>query len=414
MKFVLNELKERGLLKQFTNEEKLKRAQDEHSAVYCGVDPTVNSLHIGHLVQLINLKRFQDFGFKPIAIIGGATGMIGDPSFKSEERQLLTLEQVDENVIGIKKQLKKLIPDVEVLNNADWLKPMTLIEFLRDIGKDFNLAYLLAKENIASRIEKGLSITEFAYTMLQAYDFYKLYQTKNCWVQLGGSDQWGNITSGIDYIASKIGNANSKACGVTSNLLTKKDGTKFGKTESGAIWLDPSKTSEYEFYQFFLNQDDQDLEQLLKFLTFLPSKKISEILEQHNKETFKRLGQKELAREITSWVHGEAGFSKAIKISESIFSGKLNDLSKEELKIVSQSIPSAQVQSNLTILEFLVSSKIASSNREARELLADKAITIQDKNDFIESDLIDVKYYAYDNVVIVKKGKRKYFSIVCK
>nr|WP_250638287.1 tyrosine--tRNA ligase [Spiroplasma clarkii] len=150
---------------------------------------------------------------------------------------------------------------------------MTLIEFLRDIGKDFNLAYLLAKENIASRIEKGLSITEFAYTMLQAYDFYKLYQTKNCWVQLGGSDQWGNITSGIDYIASKIGNANSKACGVTSNLLTKKDGTKFGKTESGAIWLDPSKTSEYEFYQFFLNQDDQDLEQLLKFLTFLPSKK---------------------------------------------------------------------------------------------------------------------------------------------
>jgi tyrosyl-tRNA synthetase len=269
MNSILDELKWRDILKQVTNEDKVAKAQQSGAALYCGFDPTADSLHVGHLIQIMNLKRFQDFGFHPLAIIGGGTGMIGDPSFKAAERKLLTIETVDEYVSGIKAQLNRLIPDITVVNNADWLRKMSLIDFLRFVGKDFNLAYLLAKDNIASRIEKGLSITEFAYTMLQAYDFYELYENYNCRVQIGGSDQWGNITSGTDYISSRIGHAESDACGVTMNLLTKKDGTKFGKTESGAVWLDAAKTSEYEFYQFFINQDDADCEKFLKYLTFL-------------------------------------------------------------------------------------------------------------------------------------------------
>lgn len=413
MKFILDDLKERNLVKQVTNEEKLKKAQEINSGVYCGIDPTANSLHIGHLVQLLNLKRFYEFGFKPLAVIGGATGMIGDPSFKSQERKLLSAEEVNLNVVAIKKQIKNLIPSVEVINNETWLASISLIDFLREIGKDFNLAYLLAKENISSRIETGLSITEFSYAMLQAYDFYWLYKTKNCYVQLGGSDQWGNITCGTDYISSKIGNNNSKACGITINLLTKKDGVKFGKTESGTIWLDREKTSEYEFYQFFFNQDDQDLEILFYFLTTLPVKDIQKILQDHNKEPFKRNGQKILAAEITKWVHGENGLQQAVRITESFFQGKLHLLAKEELKAISNSIPNSVVNKNLTFIEFLVNSKISSSNREARELINDKAISILTKNDFLESDIIDEKYYSYENVVIVKKGKKKYFSVKC-
>ncbi|QEH62229.1 tyrosyl-tRNA synthetase [Spiroplasma chinense] len=411
MKFILEELKDRGLLKQVTNEEKVKNAQETNAGVYCGFDPTADSLHIGHLIQLINLKRFGEHGFSPIAIIGGATGMIGDPSFKSQERQLLTLEQVGENVKAIEKQIKGLVPNVKIANNADWLSTMSLIDFLRIIGKDFNLAYLLAKDNIASRIEKGLSITEFSYTMLQGYDFFNLYEKFNCTVQIGGSDQWGNITSGTDYIASKIGRENSKACGITMNLLTKKDGVKFGKTEGGAIWLDANKTNEYEFYQFFINQEDQDLETLFNYLTVLPVEEIKSILEEHNKEPFKRLGQKRLAQEVTTWVHGQKGYERAIYITQAIFSGKLAELNSEDLKIVIQAIPNSKAKADLSIIEFLVESKIASSNREARELIRDKAITILEQNEFTEQDSVGKKFSSLENIVIVKKGKRKYYSV---
>ncbi|AGR42424.1 tyrosine--tRNA ligase [Spiroplasma diminutum] len=408
---ILDELKERDLLKQYTNEEKIKNAQNEGAGIYCGFDPTADSLHVGHLIQIINLKRFKDFGFAPIAIIGGGTGMIGDPSFKSEERNLLTLEQVEKNIQGIKKQLDFLIPDISVVNNNDWLGKMSLIDFLRDIGKDFNLAYLLAKENISSRIEKGLSITEFSYTMLQGYDFFRLYEDKNCWVQIGGSDQWGNITSGTDYIASKVGRENSKACGITMNLLTKKDGVKFGKTESGAIWLDKTKTSEYEFYQFFFNQDDEDCDKLFKFLTTLSVEEIKSINEEHSKAPFKRIMQRRLAQEITKFVHGETGLEKAEKITEALFSGNIIDLKKEELLSIVNSMQKIKVENNKEILEFLIDSKIASSKREARELLNDNAITINNINNFKEGTLIDENMFTVDNFIIVKKGKKKYIVI---
>ncbi|AOG60755.1 tyrosyl-tRNA synthetase [Spiroplasma helicoides] len=413
MKTIIEELKNRNLLKQVTNEEKLIQAQKARAGVYCGFDPTADSLHIGHLIQIINLKRFREFGFNPIAIVGGATGMIGDPRFKGAERQLLSLSQVEQNLEGIKKQLNKLIPDIKVINNADWLNKMSLIDFLRDIGKDFNIAYLLAKENIASRIETGISVTEFSYTMLQAYDFYNLYKLYECWVEFGGSDQWGNITSGIDYISSKLGKENSKACGLTLMLLTKRDGNKFGKSESGTIWLDANKTSEYELYQFFVNQEDEDLEVMFNFLTVVEVEEIKKILDEHKKEPFKRLGQKRLAKEVLEFVHGEKGYEKALKVTEAMFSGKLNTLSEDELISVSKSIPNTSAKLNIKFIDFLVDSKIASSNREARELIRDKAITINEKNDFKEEDLINEKFFAFKQTIIVKKGKRKYFSVEC-
>ncbi|WP_342258856.1 tyrosine--tRNA ligase [Spiroplasma endosymbiont of Dioctria linearis] len=411
MQSILKELEARELLKQYTNEEKIIKAQKEGAGLYCGFDPTADSLHVGHLIQIINLKRFKEFGFSPIAILGGGTGMIGDPSFKSEERNLLTLKQVEKNVNGIKKQLNFLIPDIKVVNNNDWLGKMSLIDFLREIGKDFNLAYLLAKENISSRIEKGLSITEFSYTMLQGYDFYKLYEDHNCWMQIGGSDQWGNITSGIDYIASKIGREHSKACGITMNLLTKKDGVKFGKTESGAIWLDKTKTSEYEFYQFFINQDDEDCEKLFKFLTTVSLQEIEKVKKEHSKEPFKRLMQKKLAQEITTFVHGVDGLKKAEKITQALFSGNIVDLEEQELLSIINSMEKVQVNNNKTMADFLVESKIATSKREARELLNEGAIWINNNNKFDDNTIVNKKMATIDNFIIVKKGKKKYIVI---
>ncbi|QGS52308.1 tyrosyl-tRNA synthetase [Spiroplasma tabanidicola] len=413
MKSIIEELKQRDLLNQITNEEKLLNAQKDNAGVYCGFDPTADSLHIGHIIPLINLKRFQDFGFKPILILGGATGMIGDPSFKNTERVLLTLDKVKENVESIRKQVTKIIPSIEVVDNNEWLGKMSLIDFLRIIGKDFNLAYLLAKENIATRIEKGLSVTEFSYTMLQGYDFYQLYSTRDCRIQFGGSDQWGNITSGTDYIASKVGRENSKAAGVTFKLLTKKDGGKFGKSETGTIWLDANKTSEYELYQFFVNQDDDDVETFLKHLTTLELEEIDKILTEHKKEPFKRLAQKRLGQEVVSWVHGQEGYQKAIKITEAIFSGDIESLNESELKAICLSIPNSSSQLDLKFIDFLVSSKIASSNREARELIRDKSITIKGRNDFKEDEIIGKNFIYFGKTIIVKKGKKKYFSVKC-
>ncbi|AGR41559.1 tyrosine--tRNA ligase [Spiroplasma taiwanense] len=408
MKSILEELKERKLLKQFTNEEKILNAQKENAAIYCGFDPTADSLHVGHLIQILNLKRFNDYGFSPIAILGGGTGMIGDPSFKSQERNLLSLNEVENNVKSIQKQLSFLIPDIKVVNNSDWLSKMSLIDFLRDIGKDFNLAYLLAKENIATRIEKGLSITEFSYTMLQGYDFYRLYEDYKCWVQIGGSDQWGNITSGIDYISSKIGRENSKACGITMNLLTKKDGVKFGKTESGSIWLDKNKTSEYQFYQFFINQNDEDCENLLNFLTTLSIDEIEILIEKHKQEPFKRLMQKTLAEEVTKFVHGENGLEKSKKITESLFSGNIQELKKKELLSIVNSLVVTKVTTSLELVDFLVQSNIVTSKREARELINEGAIWINNTNDFSQNTKIDKEYLTVDSYIIVRKGKRNY------
>ncbi|WP_338971608.1 tyrosine--tRNA ligase [Spiroplasma endosymbiont of Panorpa germanica] len=411
---ILKELEWRGLLKQFTNEDKIKFAQKNGKGVYCGFDPTADSLHVGHLIQIINLLRFQKAGFKPIAVIGGATGMIGDPSFKKDERAFLTVEQLEKNVKGINDQLKSLIPNVDFQDNAKWLKSMSLIEFLRDVGKSFNLSYLLAKESVSSRVETGLSVTEFSYTMLQAYDFFHLYTNNDCYLEIGGSDQWGNITSGIDYITSRLGKEKAQAAGITMNLLTKKDGTKFGKTESGAVWLDAKKTSEYDFYQFFFNQDDNDCEMLLKFLTDFDEVKIKEIVKDHKSEPSKRVMQTNLAEWVTKFVHKEEGLKKAKEITKAFFTGDILSLKADVLKTAISSLPSCEISKKTDILEALIKVGVGTSKRELREFISQKAISIneqiiQDEGIFIENiKAIDKIFY------LIKRGKRKYYVIIIK
>lgn len=408
---IIDELTWRGLVKQYTSLERITSAQQNKAGVYCGFDPTADSLHVGHLIPITLLKRFKLFGFDPIALIGGGTGMIGDPSFKSQERVLQTAQQVKVNTDAITKQLKGIIPEVKFANNYDWLKELTLLNFLRDIGKDFTLAYLLNKESIKTRIETGLSVTEFSYTILQAYDFYQLYQNYNCQVQIGGSDQWGNITSGTDLIGAKVGRDQTKAAGLTINLLTKKDGKKFGKTESGAVWLDAQKTSVYEFYQFWFNQDDFDAYQMLKFFTFLSQSEIEDLKTKADAQPQLRLMQVKLAEEMTLFVHHEQGLKSAQNITNAFFNADLKNLNDEELKVVFHSIPSATISSGSFLIDGLVTSKAAGSKREAREFLKAGAISINgevinDENFVLSADLALNQQYLF-----IKRGKKKFFGL---
>ncbi|AGM25437.1 tyrosine--tRNA ligase [Spiroplasma chrysopicola] len=408
---IIKELEWRGLLKQLTNPEKILKAQELKKGVYCGFDPTGDSLHVGHLIQILLLKRFEQFGFQPIAIIGGGTGMIGDPSGKKAERTLLDDKTVNQNVAEITAQMKGLIPDVKIVNNADWLEKLSLINFLRDVGKDFNISYLLNKENISSRLENGLSFTEFSYTLLQAYDFYQLYVNYDCVVQTGGSDQWGNITSGTDYIHKKVGE-NNLACGLTMNLLTKSDGTKFGKTESGAVWLNKTKTSPYEFYQFFFNQEDKETGKLLRYLTFLSEAEIKGIEERHAQDPASRFAQKQLAQAITLFVHQESGLEQALAVSEALFTGNVKMLSASAVESLKQSLEQYQTETfNLPILDLLVKANIVSSKREGREFLAQKAILLNGEIVQDENYQVSATDLLYNNYLIVRRGKKKYHLI---
>lgn len=411
---IIEELQWRGLVKQITNETKLINAQNLGQGVYCGFDPTADSLHVGHLIPIVLLERFRRVGFKPIALIGGGTGMIGDPSFKSSERVLQTNAEVEINVQAIQTQLAKLIPNVELQNNATWLNKMSLIDFLRDVGKNFTLGYLLVKDSIATRIEQGLSVTEFAYTMLQGYDFYQLYTKANCTVQIGGSDQWGNITSGIDYIGTQIGRDNSEACGLTIKLLTKKDGNKFGKSESGAVWLNATKTSEYEFYQFWFNQDDEDAENMLKFITFLSEQEIKTLVLEHAQAPHKRLLQKTLALEVTKFVHGKIGLDKALALTEAFFNGQLSELDQDLFKLAIKSLPSAKIANQTIAIDAIVLAGAASSKREAREFINAKAITFNDQIIEDENQLITLADVIEEKFILVKRGKKKYFVLEIK
>lgn len=411
---IIQELQWRGLIKQITNEERLLKAQENKSGVYCGFDPTADSLHVGHLMLIVMLKRFGLKGFKPIALIGGGTGMIGDPSFKSDERQLQTNEQVFRNYKAIESQLKKIIGDVEFQNNANWLGKISMIDFLRNVGKDFNISYLLNKESIAKRISTGLSFTEFSYTMLQAYDFYHLYKNNDCKVQIGGSDQWGNITSGTDYISTKEGTNQTQASGLTITLLLKADGTKFGKTASGAVWLDENKTSVYNFYQFWLNQSDADCINMLKFLTFLDKDKINSLSAQHNENPKFRIMQKSLAEEMTKFVHSPEKTRQAQQLSESFFKGNILDLNENLIELATLSMSSLEVDSDQNIIDAIISVGASTSKREAREFLVSKALSV---NNFVLKDenikVSDIKP-LFKNKLIVKRGKKQYYVLIIK
>jgi tyrosyl-tRNA synthetase len=415
---LLEDLKFRGLINQVTDEEGLEKLLNEEKiTLYSGFDPTADSLHIGHLLPILTLKRFQMAGHRPIALVGGATGLIGDPSGKKSERTLNSQEIVEQWSQRIKEQLSRFLDfdseenPAQIANNYDWIGKLDVITFLRDVGKNFGINYMLAKETVQSRIETGISYTEFSYMILQALDFLTLYKEKNCKLQIGGSDQWGNITAGLELIRKNVEEA--KAYGLTVPLVTKADGTKFGKTEGGAVWLDKEKTSPYEFYQFWINTDDRDVIKYLKYFTFLSKEEIERLEKELQEAPERRAAQKALAEEVTKLVHGEEALKQAIKISEALFSGSISELTAEEIKQGFKDVPSFEYkgEEEIGLIDLLVMSKISPSKRQAREDISNGAIYVngertQDLNRVItKDDRIEGQF------TVIRRGKKKYFLI---
>lgn len=404
------DLKWRGLLYQQTDDDLAEKLNNEKLVFYLGADPTADSLHIGHLLAYLVAKRLEDYGHKPILVIGGGTGLIGDPSFKSQERKLLSIEESLKNAEGIARQAKHILPEATVVNNYDWLSSLNAIEFLRDIGKHFNVAYMMSKDSVKSRIENGISFTEFSYQIIQAWDFEHLYRNYNCTLQIGGQDQWGNITAGMELIR-KIHTIEAKVYGITFPLVTKADGTKFGKTESGAVWLDKNKTSVYDFYQYWINTADQDVINRLKQFTFLSKDQIDELEETLVKEPEKRLAQKVLAEEITKIVHGEKELMKAIKVTEALFSGDVSDLDIEEIEMGFSNLDSIEITDEKLLIDCLIDLNIASSKRQARELITSNAITVNGNKETDLDFLVKKENALHQKYTIIRKGKKKYSII---
>lgn len=414
---LLQDLAWRGIIYQQTDEEGLKDLLSKESiSLYCGADPTANSLHIGHLVPFLTLRRFQMHGHRPIVLVGGATGLIGDPSGKSEERKLQTLETVQENVAGIQKQLAAIFDfDGEngaiMVNNYDWAGSMDIVTFLRDIGKHIGVNYMLAKDTIASRLDTGISFTEFTYTILQAMDFNHLYDHHNCKLQIGGSDQWGNITSGLELIR-KMHNEETKAFGLTIPLVTKADGTKFGKTEGGAVWLDPEKTTPYEFYQFWINSADADVVKYLKYFTFLSREEIEGLEQSVQEEPHLRKAQKALAEAMTRLIHGEESLQQAIKISQALFSGEVKNLSAAEIKQGFKDVPSYDAkEGEENLVDLLVAAKISPSKRQAREDITNGAVTVNGEKVTDTAYILQETDRIESQFTIIRRGKKKYTLI---
>lgn len=414
---LLQDLAWRGLIYDCTDLEALDDLLNNESVtLYCGFDPTASSLHVGSLLPIITLKRFQLAGHKPLALVGGATGLIGDPSGKTQERTLNSFETVLEYINGIKNQLAKYLDftnvenKAEFVNNYDWTKDLSIINFLRDFGKHFGINYMLAKENVQSRLETGISFAEFTYMILQAMDFNHLYENKGCKLQIGGSDQWGNITSGLELIRKKHG-ADVKVVGLTMPLVTKADGTKFGKTAGGNVWLDATLTTPYEMYQFFLNTADADVIQFLKYFTFLSKAEIEKLAEEVEKNPHLREAQKTLAKEIVNFVHGEAAYKQALKITESLFHGDIKALNAEEIETGFKDLPSITIDNDVNIVDLLVMCNAATSKRQAREFLSNNSISINGEK-VNNLDLIISRDMAIDGkFVIILRGKKNYFLV---
>ena len=415
---LLEDLQWRGIIYQQTDEEGIKETlEKEKISLYCGVDPTADSMHIGHLLPYLTLRRFQKHGHRPIVLVGGATGMIGDPSGKSEERKLQTTEIIQHNVECIQKQLSQIF-DFEgdhgaiMVNNYDWAGSMDIVTFLRDYGKHVGVNYMLAKDTIANRLETGISFTEFTYTILQAMDFLHLYENFDCKMQVGGSDQWGNITTGLELIR-KMAPEGSKAFGLTIPLVTKADGTKFGKTESGAIWLDPEKTTPYEFYQFWINTADADVIKYLKFFTFLSKEEIEGLEESVKNEPHLRKAQKALAEEMTRLIHGQDSLDQAIKITEALFNGEIQNLTATEIKQGFKDVPSYEhtTGEEIGIVDLLIAAGIVSSKRQAREDVTNGAVSINGQRVTETDYVVSEKDRIEGQFTVIRRGKKKYFLI---
>ena len=400
-----------------------EQLEKELTSGYIGFDPTADSLHIGSLVPILLLVHFQKAGHKPIALVGGATGMVGDPSGKSEERNLLNEETLQKNVAGVKAQLEQFLdftpslPNAaELVNNYDWFKGISFIDFLRDTGKHITVNYMMAKDSVKKRIEgdTGISYTEFAYQLMQGYDFYWLYQHKNCKLQMGGSDQWGNMTTGTELIRRKCG---GEAFVFTNPLITKADGGKFGKTESGNIWLDPTKTSPYQFYQFWLNASDADAEKWIKIFTFLDKPTTEQIISDHQKDPAARTLQKRLAQEITCFVHGKEEFEKAVETTQKLFanqSAPAESLSLEDLEqmegVVNASFSLHELE-GIDVVSFLAGAGILPSKGEARKLISGGGISINRKKIEAADFKLSASMLLHNTYLLVQKGKKNYFLV---
>ena len=398
------DLKWRGLIQDISDEELINKLNNEKLTFYIGTDPTADSMHIGHYSSFLISKRLAKYGHKPILLVGGATGLIGDPK-PTAERPMITKEAVEHNIKGLTKQAKEIF-GFEVVNNYDWTKDINVIDFLRDYGKYFNVGYMLAKDKVRSRMETGITYAEFSYMILQALDFLHLYETKNCVLQVAGSDQWGNITAGIELIRKKT---DKTAYGMVMPLVTDSNGVKFGKTEGNALWLDKNKTSSYELYQYLVNLEDSMIISYLKKLTFLSREEIEEIEAKHNEHPELREAHKILAREIITDLHGKEEYEKAVRISEALFKGNFNDLSNEELGEAFKENEVKEIELNKNILDVLVEMNVATSKRQAREFISGNSIEIKgekvkdlDKT-ITEQDLIN------NTFLIIKRGKKNYY-----
>ena len=403
------DLKYRGLVKDISSPELEEKLNNEKLTFYIGTDPTADSMHIGHFSSFLIATRLAKYGHKPILLVGGATGLIGDPK-PSKERQMITKEQVEKNVEGLTKQAKEIF-GFEVVNNYDWIKDISTIDFLRDYGKYINVNYMLDKDIIQRRLESGITFCEFAYTILQGLDFVHLYEDKNVTLQVAGSDQWGNITTGIELARKKL---DKELYGMTMPLVLDSNGVKFGKTEGNALWLDKNKTSSYELYQYLINADDNCVIDYLKKLTFLTKEEIENIEKEHKEKPELRLAQKTLAKEVITFLHGNEEYEKALSISEALFSGNVKELSLKDIEVGLKGVPTFEVEENTTLIDVLVNNGICQSRRETREFLNAGSITLNGDKVSDENTLITKELAIEGQIIVLRRGKKKNYILKIK
>ena len=423
---ILDELKWRGLIADCTDTAELEKKLTAPITLYCGFDPTADSLHVGHLVPLLALRRFQNFGHHPIAVAGGATGSIGDPSGKSAERSLLTKDQIRANVEAVRPQLARLLDfdrqpnPAKLVDNADWTAGLSYLDFLRDIGKHFTVNQMVAKESVRARMEDreaGISYTEFSYMLLQAFDFYVLARDHGCELQIGGSDQWGNITAGIDLMRKKLG---KQGYGLTMPLITKADGTKFGKTEGGSVWLDPKKTSVYKFYQFWINTADADVIRYLKFFTFLPKEEVESLEKQHSENPGARVAHKALAKAVTDLIHGEHATQEAIRASQILFGGELAGVSESTFNDIVGEVPTKEIEkakldgAGVPLVELLVHSGLCPSKGQARKDVEGGGVNINNVREAKFDRAVTATDLLFGKHLLLRKGKKNYVVVTAK
>ena len=411
---VIDDLNFRGLIKEYSNEENVRKLFDTKQTIYCGFDPSASSLHIGNFVMISILMRLQRAGHRIIALVGGATGMIGDPSGKSKERNLLTKEGVKANTLAIKNQLERFIDlsDPEkgiIVNNYDWISDISLLDYLRDTAKFFPINYMLNKDIVKSRLETGISLTEFCYMTLQSYDFKYLHDKYGCNLQIGGNDQWGNLTAGLDFIKKTEGDKTDVEC-MTAHLITRSDGKKFGKSEDGALFLDPNLTSPYKLYQFFYNQSDEDSIKYIKVFTFLSKEEILEIEKEHLANLGRRVAQKVLAYEVTKIIHGKEEADEAVHMSEVLFSNDFKSLKEKQIEEIFGNYK-IELSEELSLEDLLIRIKASSSKREAREFIKNGAVSINGEKQTDNMKILTRTDALYNKYLIVRRGKKNYYLV---